>query len=146
MRFSKRLKRSFGSGRVFMMLLYWYTNTFVFCLCLWLPWRLCPCLLVLYIHRCQGGLGLFQPSCPQALHCEGDGQENCGSGVPNLAGRSGVRGPSAGAGHCPAQGLGGLWHLTWWLKPGFLLLAFRRCRSGGESLLFGAGSCETPWS
>lgn len=62
-----------------MMLLFWYTSTFLFCLCLWLPPRLCPCSTGLQTQRCQGGLGLLQPSCPRALHCRGDGWETASS-------------------------------------------------------------------
>lgn len=38
------------------------------------------------------------------------------------------------------------WRLTWWLKLGFLTLAFQHCRSGTEALLFRAESHEMPWS
>lgn len=83
-----------------MMLLYWYTNTFLFCLCLWLPWRLCPCLLVLYIHRCQRGLGLFQPPCPQALTAKVTGKLRVRSSCPGKEKRGSVIHPQGR--RCPA--------------------------------------------
>lgn len=44
-----------------MVPLYWYTNTFLFCLCLRLPRRLRPCLLVLHIGRCREVWGSSSP-------------------------------------------------------------------------------------
>lgn len=81
-----------------------YTNTFLFCLCLWLPRRQRPSLLVLYIHRCRGALGPFQPSCPRAFAAKVTAGKAAGWEPLARQGEAGARGPSAGQA-VPGQGL-----------------------------------------
>lgn len=106
------------------MPLYWYTNPFLFCLCLWLPRRLRPCLLVPHIHRCREVWGFSSP--PVLGHFTA--KVTIGS---SWSGKE-KQGPAV----CPqGQEVGEDWGLVW-LKC-FLAHAFQCCRSGGEPLLSG---------
>lgn len=107
-----------------MVPLYWYTNTFLFCLCLWLPRRLRPCLLVLHIRRCREIWGsssspvLGHFTAKVTIRSSWSGKEK--------------RGPMV----CPeGQEVGERWGLSW-LKC-FLSRALQHCRNSGEPLLSG---------